>query len=100
MFLAQGPLPVTCFDTWRMAWQFKSRAIIMLNKLIEQGKNKCHRYWPEEIGSTLTFKGMEQKNDLYFTISLKGNSEVLQSFKFNIQLNKIFKLYFTSVCLS
>ena len=74
MFSAQGPLPVTCFDTWRMAWQFKSRAIIMLNKLIEQGKNKCHRYWPEEIGSTLTFKGTEQKNDLYFTVTLKGKN--------------------------
>ena len=72
MFSAQGPLPVTCFDTWRMAWQFKSRAIIMLNKLIEQTRNKCHRYWPEEIGSTLTFKGTEQKNDLYFTVTLKG----------------------------
>jgi len=72
--LAQGPLPVTCFDTWRMAWQFKSRAIIMLNKLIEQGKNKCHRYWPEEIGSTLTFKGTEQKNDLYFTVTLKDET--------------------------
>jgi len=72
--LAQGPLPVTCFDTWRMSWQYKSRAIIMLNKLIEQGKNKCHRYWPEVCGSTLIFKGTEQKNDLYFTVTLKAET--------------------------
>ena len=67
----------------------------MLNKLIEQGKNKCHRYWPEEIGSTLTFKGTEQKNDLYFTVTLKGfkfefiSSVILMQFRLHFRL--IFK---------
>lgn len=33
-----------------MAWEQKSKAILMLNKLVEKKAVKCHKYWPEEIG--------------------------------------------------
>lgn len=47
--LSTLPLQVSHF--WLMAWEQTSRAIIMLNKLVEKKAVKCHRYWPEEIGS-------------------------------------------------
>lgn len=33
-----------------MVWEQRSKAILMLNKLIEKKAIKCHKYWPEEIG--------------------------------------------------
>lgn len=29
-----------------MVWEQKSKAIIMLNRLVESGHVKCHLYWP------------------------------------------------------
>lgn len=36
---------------WLMAWEQKSKAILMLNKLVEKKAVKCHKYWPDEIGA-------------------------------------------------
>jgi len=43
----QGPLPITFFDFWRMVWQYNIKVIVMLTKTFENGRMKCHRYWPE-----------------------------------------------------
>jgi len=43
----QGPLPHTTYDFWRMVWEQKSSIILMLTKLIEDGRVKCHQYWPD-----------------------------------------------------
>uniref|UniRef100_A0A182YNM0 protein-tyrosine-phosphatase n=1 Tax=Anopheles stephensi TaxID=30069 RepID=A0A182YNM0_ANOST len=48
--LCQGPLPLTVGHFWVMVWEHDSRAILMLNKLIEQTTVKCHQYWPAKIG--------------------------------------------------
>uniref|UniRef100_A0AAG5D766 protein-tyrosine-phosphatase n=1 Tax=Anopheles atroparvus TaxID=41427 RepID=A0AAG5D766_ANOAO len=48
--LCQGPLPLTVGHFWLMVWEHDSRAILMLNKLIEQTTVKCHQYWPSKIG--------------------------------------------------
>uniref|UniRef100_A0A499FUK3 protein-tyrosine-phosphatase n=1 Tax=Anopheles farauti TaxID=69004 RepID=A0A499FUK3_9DIPT len=48
--LCQGPLPHTVGHFWMMVWEHDSRAILMLNKLIEQTTVKCHQYWPSKIG--------------------------------------------------
>ncbi|XP_058125012.1 tyrosine-protein phosphatase non-receptor type 61F [Anopheles ziemanni] len=48
--LCQGPLPLTIGHFWLMVWEHDSRAILMLNKLIEQTTVKCHQYWPSKIG--------------------------------------------------
>lgn len=37
-----------------MVWEQNSKAILMLNKLIEKKQVKCHKYWPEGIGSQYT----------------------------------------------
>ncbi|KAM4017399.1 receptor-type tyrosine-protein phosphatase eta-like [Anomaloglossus baeobatrachus] len=43
---AQGPLPRTVNDFWRMVWEKDVLAIIMLTKCVELGKVKCEEYWP------------------------------------------------------
>ncbi|XP_074661441.1 receptor-type tyrosine-protein phosphatase T-like isoform X2 [Tubulanus polymorphus] len=49
----QAPLPSTINDHWRMIWQEKCPAIIVLTDLTEgHGKDKkvkCHLYWPTKL---------------------------------------------------
>ena len=42
-----GPLPDTVVDFWRMVWQERSSAIVMLANCEEGGRAKCEQYWPE-----------------------------------------------------
>jgi len=44
----QGPLSSTCDDFWQMVWEQNCSLIIMVTPLIEAGRIKCHKYWPDE----------------------------------------------------
>nr|CDS30902.1 tyrosine protein phosphatase non receptor type [Hymenolepis microstoma] len=44
---SQGPLPSTCADFWQMCWEQESELIVMLTSVREQGRVKCHKYWPD-----------------------------------------------------
>ncbi|XP_074661395.1 uncharacterized protein LOC141914037 isoform X2 [Tubulanus polymorphus] len=51
----QAPLPSTFNDHWRMIWQEKCPAIIVLTDLTEgqdkDKKVKCHSYWPTKLNT-------------------------------------------------
>ncbi|TSK34863.1 Tyrosine-protein phosphatase non-receptor type 2 [Bagarius yarrelli] len=44
--LTQGPLINTRGHFWLMIWEQRSKAVIMLNRVIEKGSEKCAQYWP------------------------------------------------------
>ncbi|XP_071476318.1 uncharacterized protein [Diadema antillarum] len=45
---AQGPLPHTVVDFWRMLWESNATIIVMACNEFEQGRHKCERYWVDE----------------------------------------------------
>ncbi|KAG2467306.1 PTN1 phosphatase, partial [Polypterus senegalus] len=53
--LTQGPLRNTCGHFWLMIWEQKSRAVIMLNRVIEKGSEKCAQYWPTKDDQEMYF---------------------------------------------
>ncbi|CAG0919424.1 unnamed protein product [Notodromas monacha] len=53
--LSQGPLENTCGHFWLMIWQQGTRAVVMLNRIVENNVPKCHQYWPEEKGKIKIF---------------------------------------------
>jgi len=44
---AQAPLEITLLDFWRMIWQEQTIIIVMLTKIVEDKREKCHRYYPK-----------------------------------------------------
>ncbi|KAG1676193.1 Tyrosine-protein phosphatase Lar [Nymphon striatum] len=47
-YIDVSPKPNTASDFWRMVWQEKSLAIVMLTELNENNKPKCCQYWPND----------------------------------------------------
>ncbi|XP_021963170.1 tyrosine-protein phosphatase non-receptor type 1 isoform X1 [Folsomia candida] len=95
--LTQGPLPQTAGHFWLMVWEQRSKAVLMLNKVIEKNQIKCHQYWPvgskngghddmefDDVGIKLVLRKEEElRHFIVRTFSLEdmstGNSrEVLQ----------------------
>ena len=46
----QGPLLNTVGDFWRLMWEFKSKVMVMLCSLTEDGHEACHPFWPYDEG--------------------------------------------------
>ncbi|XP_056153507.1 receptor-type tyrosine-protein phosphatase H-like [Lampris incognitus] len=63
---AQGPLPSTIDDFWRMIWEQGAKGIVMVTNCTEGGRTKCERYWPLDYtpcvyGDLLVTITLEQK---------------------------------------
>ena len=88
----QGPKPNTVEHFWRMVWEYGCPLIVMATSLVENGRVKCHRYWPEfsgvkgeellsnrltlECGMTVDVEEVERLRDYAIThIRLQWNDE-------------------------
>ncbi|XP_066553763.1 receptor-type tyrosine-protein phosphatase V [Amia ocellicauda] len=58
---AQGPMPNTTVDFWRMVWEQDVRIIVMLTACTENGKVLCEQYWPSER-VTVTYGSVQVTN--------------------------------------
>uniref|UniRef100_A0A131XC39 protein-tyrosine-phosphatase n=1 Tax=Hyalomma excavatum TaxID=257692 RepID=A0A131XC39_9ACAR len=59
--LTQGPLPTTTSHFWLMVWEQQTKAILMLNRIIEKNTVKCHQYWPMSQDEELVLTGVGLK---------------------------------------
>ncbi|EGD80727.1 hypothetical protein PTSG_01317 [Salpingoeca rosetta] len=49
---SQGPVPDAFPSFWQMVWENQVSVIVMVTNEVENGKLKCHRYWPEPMQGT------------------------------------------------
>ncbi|MDP2434587.1 MAG: protein-tyrosine phosphatase family protein [archaeon] len=50
----QGCLEETVADFWAMVWDEKATLIVMLTKILEGDRQKCHQYWSPRRAKTFT----------------------------------------------
>ncbi|KAM3969060.1 protein tyrosine phosphatase [Aphomia sociella] len=81
--LTQGPLAFTVGHFWLMVWEQNSRAILMLNKIIEKNEIKCHWYWPHGVGE----QHKMVLNDVKLTV------EQISEEDFNYYSTRVFKVF-------
>uniref|UniRef100_A0A0M3IDL1 Protein-tyrosine phosphatase n=1 Tax=Ascaris lumbricoides TaxID=6252 RepID=A0A0M3IDL1_ASCLU len=76
----QGPLETTIGDFWRMIYQESIKTIVMLCKLVENGKVKCSQYWPDLPGTHKSFS--------ILTIENKGITTERKFTVYNLRVSK------------
>ncbi|XP_048238194.1 receptor-type tyrosine-protein phosphatase alpha-like [Haliotis rufescens] len=81
---AQGPYRLEIVDNfWGMIWQDECRIVVMVTGLIEAGKMKCLRYWPE--------KGTETYGDISVTMDTQTRFANYTVTKLSVQHNQAAK---------
>uniref|UniRef100_A0A8C5CKF9 protein-tyrosine-phosphatase n=1 Tax=Gadus morhua TaxID=8049 RepID=A0A8C5CKF9_GADMO len=85
-----GPVHETVYDFWRMAWQEQSACIVMVTNLVEVGRVKCYKYWPDDAevygDFKVTFVEVEPLAEYVvrtFTLERRGFNEVREVKQFH-----------------
>ncbi|XP_042189701.1 receptor-type tyrosine-protein phosphatase kappa isoform X4 [Callorhinchus milii] len=86
----QGPVHETVYDFWRMAWQEQSACIVMVTNLVEVGRVKCYKYWPDDTelygDFKVTFVEVEPLAEYVvrtFTLERRGFEEIREVKQFH-----------------
>ena len=56
---AQGPMPNTVHDFWRLVWEKNIEHIVALTRVMEALKKKCEQYWPELENNSCNYGPIE-----------------------------------------
>ncbi|KAH9520385.1 Tyrosine-protein phosphatase non-receptor type 9 [Bulinus truncatus] len=93
---AQGPLPKTFVDFWRMVWHNQCRIIVMLTRTVERSRMKCGQYWPSDEETDEQFdefivynQAITENDDFTETVLVLNNTNTGESIQ-------ILHLQFTS----
>ncbi|MEE6527129.1 hypothetical protein FKM82_028253, partial [Ascaphus truei] len=86
----QGPMQETVKDFWRMVWQENSGSVVMVTNLVEVGRVKCVRYWPDETEvygdikvSLIETEPLAEYVIRTFTVQKKGSHEIREIRQFH-----------------
>lgn len=79
---AQGPVPNAFNAFWQMIAEQNIEIIVMVTNEVEDGKLKCHRYWPDHMNTSIDFGDVNVSQSL-------DNPEIL--FESHIQRNFVVK---------
>uniref|UniRef100_A0A6Q2YXG0 protein-tyrosine-phosphatase n=1 Tax=Esox lucius TaxID=8010 RepID=A0A6Q2YXG0_ESOLU len=85
-----GPMQETVRDFWRMIWQENSGSIVMVTNLVEVGRVKCVRYWPDETEvygdikvTLIETEPLAEYVIRTFTVQKKGHHEIREIRQFH-----------------
>ncbi|XP_067092580.1 receptor-type tyrosine-protein phosphatase T [Osmerus mordax] len=86
----QGPMQETVRDFWRMIWQENTASIVMVTNLVEVGRVKCVRYWPDETEiygdikvTLIETEPLAEYVIRTFTVQKKGHHEIREIHQFH-----------------
>uniref|UniRef100_A0A669E2W1 protein-tyrosine-phosphatase n=1 Tax=Oreochromis niloticus TaxID=8128 RepID=A0A669E2W1_ORENI len=84
------PMQETVRDFWRMVWQENSASIVMVTNLVEVGRVKCVRYWPDETEvygdikvTLIETEPLAEYVIRTFTVQKKGHHEIRELRQFH-----------------
>uniref|UniRef100_A0A8C9QLP9 protein-tyrosine-phosphatase n=1 Tax=Spermophilus dauricus TaxID=99837 RepID=A0A8C9QLP9_SPEDA len=89
-YIDVSPVHETVYDFWRMIWQEQSACIVMVTNLVEVGRVKCYKYWPDDTEVYGDFKvtcvEMEPLAEYVvrtFTLERRGYNEIREVKQFH-----------------
>ncbi|KAH9490852.1 hypothetical protein Btru_033551 [Bulinus truncatus] len=68
---SQGPSTITLTDFVRMLWEQNTEKVVMLTNLIEEGKTKCEKYWPDsdkKVVGEIKIKHLATQTFAHYTV--------------------------------